>query len=109
MDLLCSEMRNVCKVSSESLDCPRSWCSECQRSSLVDLSQQQSLFLTVDGLSQQEKEFGERCEGEGTCAASPSESCRLASFLHIFGGGRGVLVERGVPSFLRAAVWLWQF
>ena len=46
----CQEMRDVCKVSSEPLDSPRSLCSECQRSSLVDLSRQQSFFLTVDGL-----------------------------------------------------------
>ena len=43
-------MRDVCKGSSESLDSPRSLCSECQSSSLVELSQQQSLFLTVDRL-----------------------------------------------------------
>ena len=36
--------------NSESLDSPRSLCSECQRRSLVELSQQQSLFLAVDGL-----------------------------------------------------------
>ena len=50
MDLSCQEMRDVGKGSSESLDSPRSLCSECQRSSLVELSQQQSLFLTVEGL-----------------------------------------------------------
>ena len=50
VDLLCQEMRDVCKGSSESLDYPRSLCSECQRSSLVELSQQQSLFLTVERL-----------------------------------------------------------
>ena len=33
--------------------------------------------------------------------------CWLAGFLQFFGGGHGVLVERGLPSFLRAAVWLW--
>ena len=73
MDLLCQEMRDVCKGSSESLDSPR---------------------------RQQEKEVGERYEGEGTCAVSPFELCRLANFLQILGGGLGVLVERGVPSFL---------
>ena len=50
MDLLCQEMGVVCKGSSASLDSPRSLCSECQRISLVKLSQQQRLFLTVDGL-----------------------------------------------------------
>ena len=49
MDLLCQEMRDVCKGSPEPVDSPRSLCSECQRSSLVELSQQQSLVLTVDG------------------------------------------------------------
>ena len=50
-DLLCQEMRNVCKGSSESLGFLRSLCSESQRRSLVDLSAaEQSLFLTVDGL-----------------------------------------------------------
>ena len=29
VDLMCQEMRDVCKVSSESLDFPRSLCSEC--------------------------------------------------------------------------------
>ena len=29
VDLLCQEMRDVCKGSSESLDFPRSLCSEC--------------------------------------------------------------------------------
>ena len=54
-------------------------CSECQRSSLVELSQQQSLFLTVDRLRQQEKEFGVRdMKGEGTW---------LASSFRIFGVG----------------------
>ena len=55
MDFLCQEMRDVCKGSSESLDSPRSLCAECQRSSLVDLSQQQSLPLTVDRLRQQRR------------------------------------------------------
>ena len=49
MDLLCQEMRDVCKESSESLNSLRSLCSECQRSSLVELSQRQSFFLIVDG------------------------------------------------------------
>ena len=40
MDLLCQKVRDACRESSESLDSPRSLCSECQRSSLVDLSQQ---------------------------------------------------------------------
>ena len=40
MDFLCPEMRDACWESSESLVSPRSLCSECQRSSLVDLSQQ---------------------------------------------------------------------
>ena len=42
MDLVCQEMKDVCKGSSESLDSPRSVCSECQGSSLVELSQHQS-------------------------------------------------------------------
>ena len=50
MDLLCQAMRDVCKASSESLDSPRSLCSECQRNSLVEVPQQQRFFLTVDGL-----------------------------------------------------------
>ena len=50
MDSLCQERRDVCKESSESLDSPRSLCSEYQRSSVVELSKRQSLFLTVDGL-----------------------------------------------------------
>ena len=50
MDLLCQEMRDACRESSESLDYPRSLCSEFQSSSLVEFSQQHSLFLTVDGL-----------------------------------------------------------
>ena len=50
MDLLCQEMRDACRERSESLDSSRSLCSECQRSSLVELSQEQSLSLTVDGL-----------------------------------------------------------
>ena len=50
MDLVYQEMRDVCKGSSESLDSPRSVCSECQGSSLVELSQHQSLFHTVDRL-----------------------------------------------------------
>ena len=37
-DLLCQEMRNVCKGSSESLGFLRSLCSESQRRSLVELS-----------------------------------------------------------------------
>ena len=45
MDLLCQVVRDMCKGSSESLYSPRSLCSE-----LVELSQQQCLFLTVDGL-----------------------------------------------------------
>ena len=44
MDLLCQEMRDASEESSESLGSPRSLCSECHRSSLVELSQQQSLF-----------------------------------------------------------------
>ena len=47
---LCQEVGDVCKESSESLDYLRSLCSECQRCSLVELSRQQCLFLTVDGL-----------------------------------------------------------
>ena len=50
------------------------------------------------------REFGERYEGEGTCAASPFDSCRLASFLYIFGGGLGVPVERGAPSCRRVVL-----
>ena len=50
VDLLCQEMRDAYRGSSESLDSPRSLCSECQSSSLVELSEQQSLFLTVDRL-----------------------------------------------------------
>ena len=38
MDLLCQEMENVFKEGSESLDCPCSLCSECQRSSLVEVT-----------------------------------------------------------------------
>ena len=49
MDLLCQEMRDVCKVSSEPLDYPRSFYSECQRSSLVELSRQQSFFSPWSG------------------------------------------------------------
>ena len=49
MDLLCHEMRDACGENSESLDSPRSLCSECQRSSLVELPQQQSLSLTMEG------------------------------------------------------------
>ena len=39
MDFLCQEMRDAFR-SSESLDSHRSLGSECQRSSLVELSQQ---------------------------------------------------------------------
>ena len=49
-DLLCQEMRDACWEGSESLDFPRFLCLECQSSSLVELSQQQSFSLTVDGL-----------------------------------------------------------
>ena len=41
-DLLCHEMRDACGER-------HSLCSECQRSSLVELSQQQRLSLTVGG------------------------------------------------------------
>ena len=68
-------MRDVCKVSSESLDSLRSLLSECQ---------QQSLFLTVAGCDNKRKNL-ERYEGEGTCAASPFDLCWLASFFRIFG------------------------
>ena len=44
MDFLCQEMRDACDESSESLGSSRSLCSECHRSSLVELSQQQSLL-----------------------------------------------------------------
>ena len=40
VDLVCQEMRDACMESSDSLDSPCSLCSECQRSSLVELSQQ---------------------------------------------------------------------
>ena len=57
-----------------------------------------AFFLTVGAVWQQGEEFGERYEGEGTCAASPLELCWLASVLRIFGGGHGVPVERGCGS-----------
>ena len=40
VDFLCHKMRGACKGGSESLRSPRSLCSECPRSSLVELSQQ---------------------------------------------------------------------
>ena len=52
---LCQEMRDVCQRSSESQDFPRSLCSECHGSSLVEVSQQQRLFLTVDELGQRRR------------------------------------------------------
>ena len=50
MDLLCQEMRDECWESSVSLGSPLLLCSQCQSSSLVELSQQLSHPLTVDGL-----------------------------------------------------------
>ena len=52
---LCQEMRDASWLSSKSRGSPLSLCSQCQSSSLVDLShvdlsQQQSHSLTVDGL-----------------------------------------------------------
>ena len=64
MDLLCQEMRDACWWSSESLGSPRPLCSQYQRSSLAELSQQQSLSLTEDGLCDNKGEgCGERNEG----------------------------------------------
>ena len=48
-DLLFQEVRDACWESSESLGSSCSLCSQCQRSSIVELSQQESLSLTVDG------------------------------------------------------------
>ena len=63
VDLLCQEMRDACWVSSESLSSPRSLCSQCQRSSPQELSQQQSLSLTVDGCDNNGEGCGVRNEG----------------------------------------------
>ena len=53
----------------------------------------------------EKKQFGERYEGEGTCAASPFERAGRLSIKN-FWSEHGVLVERGVSSFLRADLWL---
>ena len=50
MDLLCLEMRDAFWVSSKSRVSPLSPCSQCQSSSLVELSQHESPSLTMDGL-----------------------------------------------------------
>ena len=82
--MLCQEMHGPCS------------CSATERPFVTARKGFLSLWT---GCDENGEGCGERCEGEGTCAASPFELCWLASFFRIFGGGHGVLVERGF-SFL---------
>ena len=68
--LPCQEMRDACCVSSESRGSPLSLCSQCQGSSHVDLSQQQSLLSPWTGCDNEREGCGERMKEEGTRATS---------------------------------------
>ena len=77
-------LMDVCKGSSESLDSPRSLCSECQRSSLVEFFTAAKPFCSpwTGCVTTKRKNLVREMKGEGTCAASSflSLACWPVSF-----------------------------